>query len=97
MKKAFTIAHIYVIIYVAIEKGGAMDMPIKRDDGLNAVQRYQAKCDCITIRPMKADGEKIRASASAEGISTTQYILKAIAFYENSKNEEIKHEDSKDA
>ena len=60
-----------------------MKMPIKRDDGLNSVQRYQRnKCDCITIRPLKEVGESIRSAASAEGISTTQYILKAIAFYE---------------
>lgn len=55
---------------------------------MNAIQRYQAKCDAITIRPMADVGAAIRASASAEGISTTQYILKAIAFYENSKKEE---------
>lgn len=62
-------------------------MPIKRNDGMNAVQRYQAKCDAIMIRPMKADGEKIRASAASEGISITQYIMKAITFYENHKEE----------
>lgn len=62
-------------------------MSIKRNDGMNAVQRYQAKCDAITIRPMAEVGAAIRSAASAEGISTTQYILKAIAFYENHKEE----------
>ena len=62
-------------------------MPIKRNDGMNAVQRYQGKCDCITIRPLKEVGESIRSAASAEGISTTQYILKAINFYEEHKEE----------
>lgn len=54
---------------------------------MNAVQRYQAKCDAITIRPMADVGAAIRSAASAEGISTTQYILKAVAFYENHKEE----------
>ena len=64
-----------------------MKMPIKRNDGLNAVQRYQAKCDCITIRPIAEVGAAIRSAASAEGISTTQYILKAINFYKEHKEE----------
>lgn len=64
-----------------------MNMPIKKNDGLNAVQRYQAKCDAITIRPMADVGAAIRSAASAEGISTTQYILKAIKFYEDHKEE----------
>ncbi len=55
---------------------------------MNAVQRYQAKCDCITIRPPKADGEKIRSAASAAGVSTTQFIMKAVFEYiENHKND----------
>lgn len=58
----------------------------KSEDGLNAVQRYQAKCDCITIRPLKADGEKIRSAASAAGVSITQFIMKALNEYmENHK------------
>ena len=35
------------------------------DDGLTATQRYHNKCDAITIRPRKEDGEKIRSAASA--------------------------------
>lgn len=61
-------------------------MAYKRpNDGLNAVKRYQAKCDSIMIRPMKEEGEKIRASAEAENISITRYIMNAIAFYEENK------------
>ena len=56
------------------------------NDGLNAIKRYQAKCDAITIRPLKPEGEKIREAAESEGISTTKYILRAIAEYmENHK------------
>lgn len=58
------------------------------NDGLNAVKRYQAKCDAITIRPMKAEGEKIRNAAEAEGVSVTQFILRAVREYcENHKSE----------
>lgn len=57
-------------------------MPVKRpDDGLNAVQRYQAKCDAIMIRPPKEDGDKIRSAAEHEGISVTKYIMRAIEEY----------------
>lgn len=58
------------------------------DDGKNATQRYQAKCDAITIRPLKAEGERIRATAIAMGYdSLTQFILKAIDEYiENHKD-----------
>lgn len=51
------------------------------NDGLNAVQRYQKKCDTITIRPPKAAGEKIRSAADAAGLSITQFILKAVNAY----------------
>lgn len=67
-------------------------MPTKKDDGLNAVKRYQAKCDAIMIRPMKADGEKIRAAASAAGVSVTQYIMKAVFEYMENHPDEKKGE-----
>lgn len=51
------------------------------NDGLNATQRYHAKCDSITIRPLKADGEKLRSAADAAGLSITQFILKAVDAY----------------
>lgn len=66
-------------------------MANRPNDGLNAVKRYQAKCDAITIRPLKAEGEQIRASANAEGISVTQFILKAIhEYYANHSESEEK-------
>ena len=57
------------------------------NDGLNAIKRYQAKCDCITIRPLKDTGEKIRNAADRDGVSLTQYIIRAIEFYEQNRGE----------
>lgn len=57
------------------------------NDGLNAVQRYQKKCDTITIRPPKADGEKIRSAAEKAGMNVTQFILKAVNEYIDKLNE----------
>lgn len=52
------------------------------NDGLNATQRYHAKCDSITIRPLKAEGEKIRSAADRFGFSSiTQFILAATNEY----------------
>lgn len=57
-------------------------MPIRKDDGMNAVKRYQAKCDCITIRPLKEKGEAIRSASERLGfISITQFILTAVDEY----------------
>ncbi len=39
---------------------------------------YNAKCDNINLRPIKAEGEKIRAAAAAAGQSLQGYILQAI-------------------
>jgi uncharacterized protein (DUF1778 family) len=58
------------------------------DDGLNAVQRYQKKCDQIVIRPLKADGERIRSAASAMGYDNlTRFVMDAINHYINNANE----------
>ena len=57
------------------------------NDGLNAIKRYQAKCDTITIRPLKEKGEQIREAADRDEVSITQYILKAIEFYEQNRGE----------
>lgn len=57
------------------------------NDGLNAVQRYQKKCDTITIRPPKAEGERIRSAAEKAGMNVTQFILKAINEYIDKMNE----------
>lgn len=43
-----------------------------------AVREYQKKCDAIMLRPLKADGEKIRAAAAKSGVSTQGYILNAV-------------------
>ena len=53
----------------------------KPDDGMNAVQRYQAKCDSITIRPPKEFGIRIRSAAEADDVSVTAYIMRAITEY----------------
>ena len=39
---------------------------------------YNAKCDAIQIRPLKSDGEQIRAAAAAAGQSLQGYILQAV-------------------
>lgn len=59
------------------------------DDGMNAIQRYYKKLDCITIRPLKAEGEKIRSAASTMGYdSMTRFIVDACnAYVENHKEE----------
>lgn len=61
------------------------------NDGMNALQRYQAKCDSITIRPKKADGERIRSSAVKLGFeSTTKFIMAAIEEYLKNHADEMK-------
>ena len=40
--------------------------------------RYNSKCDNINIRPIKEQGQKIRAAAAAAGQSLQGYILQAI-------------------
>ena len=42
---------------------------------IQAVARYQAKRDTITIRPTKAEGAEIRQAAAAAGKSVQAYIL----------------------
>ena len=44
--------------------------------------RYNAKCDAIQIRPIKADGERIREAARREGKSVQGYILDCIREHE---------------
>jgi len=39
--------------------------------------KYNAKCDTIQIRPIKAEGEQIRTAAAAAGQSLQAYILQA--------------------
>lgn len=40
--------------------------------------KYNAKCDSITIRPLKDKGTAIRQAARAAGESLQGYILKAV-------------------
>ena len=40
---------------------------------------YNAKCDAITIRPLKPQGAAIRTAAEAAGQSLQGYILQACA------------------
>jgi predicted HicB family RNase H-like nuclease len=40
--------------------------------------KYNAKCDYINLRPLKAKGAAIRAAADAAGQSLQGYILQAI-------------------
>lgn len=39
---------------------------------------YNAKCDYISLRPQKDDGQKIRAAAADAGQSLQGYILQAV-------------------
>lgn len=58
------------------------------NDGMNAIQRYHAKLDNISIRPLKADGERIRSAADAMGYnSLTRFIMDAINEYIENHNE----------
>ena len=60
------------------------------DDGLTATQRYHNKCDAITIRPRKEEGEKIRSAASAMGYdSLTRFIIDAIAYFVAAHTEDV--------
>lgn len=53
------------------------------NDGLKAATRYLKKCDTITIRPLKTDGERIRSAAESSGMSMTKFIMTAIDEYIN--------------
>ena len=52
-------------------------MPISQKKRITN-DRYNAKCDAITIRPLKPAGERIRRSAKASGKSLQGYILDAV-------------------
>ena len=45
---------------------------------MEAVKKYQMKCDSITIRPPKAIGQEIRSAAKRDGKSVQKYILEAV-------------------
>ncbi len=43
-----------------------------------SLDRYNASCDYISIRPKKEQGQEIRAAAAAAGQSLQGYILQAV-------------------
>ena len=59
------------------------------NDGLKAATRYLKKCDTITIRPLKADGERIRSAAESSGMSMTKFIMTAIDEYINNHSSAV--------
>lgn len=52
-------------------------MPVSESKRRNN-DNYNAKCDTIQIRPLKQQGQQIRAAASAAGQSLQGYILQAV-------------------
>ena len=40
--------------------------------------KYNAKCDYISLRPLKQDGDKIREAAKQSGKSLQRFILDAV-------------------
>lgn len=52
-------------------------MPVSESKRRNN-DNYNAKCDAITIRPLKAQGAAIRAAAAASGKSLQGYILETV-------------------
>ena len=43
-----------------------------------ANDKYLAKCDRFTLRPLKEDGQRIREAAATAGQSVQKYILQAV-------------------
>lgn len=60
------------------------------DNKRRANDRYNAKCDYISLRPPKERGQQIRAAAAASGQSLQGYILQAVE--ERMQREQIPHE-----
>jgi uncharacterized protein (DUF1778 family) len=52
-------------------------MPISDKKKLSNA-RYNEKCDYINVRPLKEQGQKIRAAAAEAGQSLQGYILQAV-------------------
>lgn len=52
-------------------------MPVSETKRRNN-DKYNAKCDRITVWPIKAKGAAIRAAAKANGESLQGYILQAV-------------------
>ena len=58
------------------KKGGLAVAISEKKKASNA--RYTEKCDYINVRPLKAQGQRIRAAAAAAGQSLQGYILQAV-------------------
>ena len=43
--------------------------------------KYNAKCDYISLRPLRSDGAKIRAAAADSGKSLQRFILDIVLSY----------------
>jgi hypothetical protein len=52
-------------------------MPVSETKRRNN-DKYNSKCDYISLRPLKAQGAAIRAAAAASGQSLQRYILDAV-------------------
>lgn len=53
-------------------------MPIS-ENKRKSLDRYNATCDYISIRPKREKGQEIRDAAAAAGQSLQGYILQAVA------------------
>ena len=58
-------------------RNGGFRMPISENKKASNA-RYTEKCDYINVRPLKAQGQKIRTAAAAAGQSLQGYILQAV-------------------
>ena len=54
------------------------------------VKKYQEKRDAIMLRPSKEDGQIVRNAASAFGMSTQAFAMKAMLEYIENHKEEMK-------
>lgn len=71
-------AAICIIFLIPLSRKEMGDtMPVSATKRRNN-DNYNAKCDAITIRPLKATGTAIRAAAAAAGQSLQGYILQAV-------------------
>lgn len=48
---------------------------------VDAVRRYQKKCDAIMLRPKLEEGRKIRETAKSEGVSVQALMLRLFREY----------------
>jgi predicted DNA binding CopG/RHH family protein len=65
-----------LLLYNQIIKG-VLKMPVNEKKRASN-DRYNASCDYISLRPKKDVGMRIRAAASASGMSLQGYILQVV-------------------